>query len=180
VLAVAGLLWAFKAAAIMIVQDQPPLAFELGLALLPVGIIGLYVAIDTSRRFEKAGLTLAALGLSGLVLAALYSLIPGAQISSEEEFLFPYSFFFLLLGSVSGFLALAVLGIAFFRARYNLGSWRSIPLLVALLPLPLAVTGIIHFELPVLLIGVAWMALAYFLVRITSWKVKNTGQPAAG
>lgn len=178
-LASAGLLWAFKAAAIMITDDQPPLAFELGQVLFPVGIVGPYLAIDTSRRLAKLGLTLAALGLIGLVLAILYSLIPGANISSAEEFIFPFSLF-ISIGSASSFLALVILGVAFFRARYDLGYRRAIPLIVALLPLPLAVTGIIHFEMPIFLIGIAWMALAYFLARIASWKVKNAGNPVAG
>lgn len=99
-LASAGLLWAFKAAGIMITDDQPPLALELGGVLFPVGITGLYIAVDASRRLEKIGLMLAALSLIGLVLAILYSLIPGAQISSAEEFIFPISLF-ILMGSAS-------------------------------------------------------------------------------
>src|SRR5688572_11002898 len=89
-LASAGLLWAFKAAAIMMTDEQPPLAFALGAILFPVGIVGLYIAIGTPRRLEKIGLMLASLSLIGLVLACLYSLIPGAQISSAEEFIFPF------------------------------------------------------------------------------------------
>ena len=39
----------------MITHDQPPLALELGQVLFPVGIVGLYFPIDTSRRLEKIG-----------------------------------------------------------------------------------------------------------------------------
>ena len=161
-LASAGLLWAFKAGAIMITDDQPPLALELGQLLFPVGILGLYFMIDRLGRLEKIGLTLAALGFVGSILAILYPLLPDAQISSGEEFVLPYSLF-VLAGSAGGFLALIVLGLAFFRARTDLGYWRITPLIVALLPFPLAVTGIIHLEIPIFLIGLMWMVLAYFL-----------------
>lgn len=178
-LASAGLLWAFKAVAIMITDDQPPLAFALGQVLFPVGIVGLYVAIDRPGRLDNIGLTLAALSLVGTVLGMLYLFIPGAQVPSAEEFAFPISLF-IVMGTVSGFLALVILGVAFFRASSYLGYWRSIPLIVALLPLPLVVTGRIHFEMPIFLIGIAWLALAYFLALIASWKVKNANNPVAG
>lgn len=84
------------------------------------------------------------------------------------------------MGAASGFLALVILGVGFRRARQDLGFWRMLPLIVALLPLPLALTGIIHFELPLLLIGITWMALAYFLARIASLKVTNAITPEAG
>ena len=177
-LASAGVLWAFKAAAIMITGDQPPIAFELGQALFAAGVAGLYFVIDTSRSLARIGLIVAASAFAGLVLAFFYSLIPGAEVSSEEEFLFPYSLL-ILIGSTGGFLALLLLSVSFFRARYDLGYRRSVPLLVAVLPLPLAVTAILHFEMPIFLIGITWVVLAYFLAWMVSQNVRNTSNPAA-
>lgn len=162
----AGLLWAFKAGAIILTTDQPALALELGLVLFPVGILGLYFMIDRLGTLEKIGLTLAVLGFIGSILAILYPLLPDAQTSSGEEFVLPYSLF-VLAGSASGFLSLIFLGLAFFHVRTDLGHWRITPLIVALLPFPLAMTSIIHLEIPILLIGLLWMVLAYFLVRVS-------------
>lgn len=175
----AGLLYTYKAMAIVFTDKQPPLVFELAQVLMPIGVVGLYLAIEGSRWLEKIGLMLAALGFFGSISAILYTLIPGARISSSDEFFFPFSLF-VLAGSVGSFLALAVLSVAFYRARHDLGFWRCFPLIMALLPLPLAVTGIIHIELPMFLIGMVWMTLAYFLARLANWNGKNAGSPAAG
>jgi len=135
--------------------------------------------IDRLARLEKIGLTMAVVGIAGSILAILYPLVPNAQTSSGEEFVLPYSLF-VLTGSAGGFLALIFLGLAFFRARTDLGQWRIIPLIIALLLFPLAVTGIIHLEIPIFLIGLMWMILAYFLVRVASINVSSAGHPATG
>lgn len=171
-LAVAGLSWSFKAAAIMVTGDQPTLTFELGQFLFPIGTAGIYLTINRPRRLEKIGLMLAILGFVGSVLALLYSLLPGAQISTGEEFVFPSSLF-VLIGSAGGFVALLLLGIAIMRTEKHWGRWRTVPVIVALIPLPLIVTSAIHFEMPIFLIGIAWLLLAYGLWRIESKRSFN-------
>jgi hypothetical protein len=60
-----------------------------------------------------------------------------------------------LLGGVGVFIAMLALGIAY----YNPGRpFRRtiIPLFAALVPVPAAITGFIHAELPILLIGLSW------------------------
>jgi len=167
-LAVAGLLWSFKAVSIMVTGYQPVLALEMGQLLFPIGIIGIYLTLDKPRNFEKIGLMLAVLGLTGSLLGLLYPLLPGAQISTGEEFLFPYSLF-VLIGSAGGFVALLLLGITILRSGKQWNRWQTVPVIVALIPLPLIATGLIHIEIPIFLIGVAWLLLAYGL-----WQVTNT------
>ncbi len=123
-------MWSFKAAAIMVTGDQPPLTFELGQLLFPIGALGIYLTFESPRRLEKAGLALAVLGIAGSTLALLYPLVPGVEFSPSEDFVFPYSLF-VLAGGVGGFLSLILMGIAFFRSRRDLGvdelfpfSWR--------------------------------------------------------
>jgi len=161
-LALGGLLWSFKAAAIIVTGDQPPLTFELGQLLFPIGAVGFYMTFERPRRLEKAGLVLAVLGIAGSMLALLYPLLPGVEFTPSEDFVFPYSLF-VLAGGVGGFLSLILIGIAFFRRRRDLGNSRAVPVLVALIPIPVLITGVIHFEMPIFLIGIGWMALAYFL-----------------
>ena len=163
--AMAGFLWCAKAATIMVTGYQPPLTFELGQLLFHVGIVGMYLAFHRPHRLAKTGLVLALLSLVGSLLGLLYPLFPGAQISTGEEFVFPYSLF-VSIGSVGGFLALLSIGIAILRTGSYWNRWRTVPVIVALVPLPLFATAIIHFELPIFLIGISWLLLAYGLWRV--------------
>lgn len=61
--------------------------------------MGVYLTLDRPHRLEKSGLVLALLSLVGSLLGLLYPLLPGAQISTGEEFILPYSLF-VLIGSV--------------------------------------------------------------------------------
>jgi hypothetical protein len=160
----AGALWCVKASAIILTGDQPSLTFELGQLMFPIGAIGLYLTCDVPRRAEKSGLILAIVGLAGSLLALLYPLLPGARVSTGEEFLFPYSFF-VLIGSLGGFMALLVLGFAILRRGGAWGPWRRLPAIVATLPLLLLPSGALNFELPILLIGVSWIVLGFGLWR---------------
>ena len=81
---------------------------------------------------------LAILGLVGSLLGLLYPLLPGAQISTGEEFIFPFSLF-VLIGSIGGFVALLLIGIAILRPENCWNRWRTVPVIVALMPLPLIV-----------------------------------------
>ena len=165
-------MWSFKAAAIMVTGDQPPLTFELGQLLFPIGALGIYLTFESPRRLEKAGLALAVLGIAGSTLALLYPLVPGVEFSPSEDFVFPYSLF-VLAGGVGGFLSLILMGMAFFRSRLDLGNRRAVPMLVALIPIPLLFTGVVHFEMPIFLIGISWLALAYFL-----WSLSDSSELA--
>ena len=167
-LIVAGLSWCIKAGTIIVTGYQPPLTFELGQLLFPVGIIGIYLTFDRPHRLEKSGLVLAILSLVGSLLGLLYSLLPGAQISTGEEFIFPFSLF-VLIGSVGGFVALLLIGIAILRTGTYWNRWRTVPVIVALVPLPLIATVVIHLEIPIFLTGMAWLLLAYGL-----WRVANS------
>lgn len=161
----AGALWCIKAGAILLTGDQPALTFELGQLIFPIGAIGLFLTCEHQGRLERTGLALAVLGLTGSLLALLYQLVPGAEVSTDEEFLFPYSLF-VLVGSLGGFVALLLLGIAILRTRGAWGDWRPMPALVAALPMLVIPAGAVHIELPIFLIGLSWLVLAYGLWRV--------------
>ncbi len=177
--AVAGLIWAIKAGAIMVTGVQPPALIELGQLLFPVGIIGIYRTLDRPQALEKTGLVLAIISLAATLAGWLYSLLPGAQVPTGEEFVFPTSLF-LLIGSVGGFVAFVLIGIAVLRTGKSWNNWRKAPIIVALLPLPLIATAVVHFEFPIFLIGVAWLVLAYGLWRVAnSNEFSETNRPVA-
>ena len=166
-LAVAGSLWFIKAGTILVTGYQPPLALELGQVFFSAGIIGIYLTFERPHRLERTGLMLALLSLVGAALGLLYPLLPGAQISTSEEFIFPYSLF-VLIASIGGFVALLVMGVAVLRSGKQWNRWQTVPVTVALIPLPLIATGLIHIELPIFFIGLTWVLLAYSLWRATN------------
>ena len=167
-LAVAGLLWCIKAGTIIVMGYQPPLSFELGQILFSAGIIGIYLTFDRAHRLEKIGVVVAILSLVGAVSGLFYPLLPGAQISTGDEFIFPYSLL-VLIGSIGGFAALLIMGIAILRSGKQWKRWQTVPMIVALSPIPLIATGLIHIEIPIFFIGLAWLLLAYGL-----WQTANT------
>ena len=178
-LGVAGVLWCIKASTIMVTGYQPPLALELGQVLFSAGIIGIYLTFERPHRLERTGLVVVLLSLVGAVLGLLYPLVPGAQISTGEDFVFPYSLF-VLIGSVGSFVALFVLGIAILRSGKQWNRWQTVPMTVALIPLPLIATGLIHIEMPIFFIGVAWLLLACGLWRVsTTSAFSQDNQPIA-
>jgi hypothetical protein len=167
-LSVAGLSWCIKAGTIIVMGYQPPLTFELGQLLFPVGIVGIYLTCYRPHRLEKTALVLAIFSLVGALLGLLYPLVPGAQISTSDDFVFPYSLF-VLIGSIGSFVALLLIGIAILRSENDWNRWRTVPVIVALIPLPLVATGLIHIEIPIFLTGSAWLLLACGL-----WRVANS------
>ena len=158
-LAVAGLLWCVKAGVILATGHQPPLAFELGQIVFPLGMIGFAGALPRAGRLGNAGLGLAFLGLLGALLALLYPLVPGVQISTNATFVFPYSLF-VLVGTVGGFAGLLLVGMQILGTDFLVRPWHRVPLIVGLLPLPLMGTALVHMELPILFIGITWLILA--------------------
>ncbi len=120
----------------MATGNQPARSFELRQILFPFGAFGLYFISQRPQGLLRIGLVLALLAFRSSMFALLYPLVPGSVIPPEEQFILPYSLF-VLLGGVGGFLGLALIATAFWQAGGSLGRQRAIPLIVALLPLPL-------------------------------------------
>ncbi len=76
---------------------------------------------------------------------------------------FPFNVTYLLAG-LAIFVGLVFLGIAALRANVLPGRWRTLPLIVGLSSLlPVWILGSIHLEVPIVVLGVAWMLLGYVL-----------------
>jgi hypothetical protein len=174
-LAAAGGIWCVKAGSILATGNQPALTFELGQLLFPVGVLGAFLTVRAPGRLAKAGAALAAISIVGSALALVYPLVPGAEISTGEDFVFPYSLF-VMTGSLGAFTGLFLVGIAIWRTVDPESRWRSQPLIVSLAPLPLAVTGVVDIEVPILGIGVTWLWLAHGLWREAAARVAG-GRP---
>jgi hypothetical protein len=160
-----GVLWVIKAATILATGYQPPQIFELAQVLFALGLLGLWGRLARPAIWlAKAGAALAAVALASRLGASLYERLPGAVISTGEEFVVPYSPM-VLLGAAGVYLGLILLGTATARTRGLPAPWHLIPLGVGAAFGPLALTGVIHVELPILLMGLAWMLAGAALWR---------------
>lgn len=158
-----GVLWVIKAGAIMVTGFQPPLIFELGQLFFTIGLVGLYDRLEgRAGSLGWAGLFLVLIAIASLTGLAGYSLWPGAELPAEEAFVFPVSLFY-LCAAAGTFGGLILLGVAAWRAGSISRSRRTLPLAVGLLPVPAAISGLLHEELPILLLGVGWMLLGYLI-----------------
>ncbi len=158
---IAGLCWIIKATVILVADYQPPLIFEIAPLLFALGLLGLYVRIRPPvSRTGTIGMVVVSIAFVARVAATLYEVIPGARISTGEDFVFPYSLF-VLVGMLGIFLGLLLLGVAILRTQGLPPPWHVLPLGVGVLAILVFVTGILHIELPILLIGCLWTLLGY-------------------
>jgi hypothetical protein len=65
-----------------------------------------------------------------------------------------------MVASAGGLVGLAMVGAAWWRVSGARWRGRAVPLAAGLVPLPAALTALLHVEWPILLIGPAWVAAA--------------------
>ena len=171
---VAGVCWVIKSGGILLTGEQPPLLFDAALMLFPVALIGLYAALGRGSGWIAAygfGLALAATA-SALVMgiAALFGPDDWQPDGDSVTILTP----FIAVAGFGTFAALLLLGLAARRATALDPRWRILPLAVAVSAVPLMVSGSVLelgnerlVELPVLLLGAAWVAIGGVLARAT-------------
>ena len=161
-----GLLWVIKAASILLSGYQPPLIFEIAPMLLACGLLGLYLRLGArASGWGKAGVALAVLAFFIRLSTTLYEATPSAIIPTGETFEFPYSLF-VLIGAVGVFIGLILLGVDVWRARLFPSPTHYVPLTAGLLIWPLSVSGLLHLEIPVLVIGLLWIWVGYIILRV--------------
>jgi hypothetical protein len=184
--ALGGVAWVTKAGAILATGSQPPFAFEVGVPLFAIGLVGLYFSHSSDARagrLARWGLVLALVSLAATISAGVgWLLFPG--LAPEGEEFAPLSIP-IVLAATSLLSALALLGLSVRRARLLPGVWRNLPLAMAIALPPLilafaAVAAIIEaavggrdtgdrvFEIPILLFGASWVVLGYRLARPSS------------
>jgi len=156
-----GACWAVKALAILATGNQPPLLFEVAPALFVVALIGLHA------RLESRGGLPGTIGLVFAVLSGLFALV-GLVLPSAPggESFSPWIF-----GAfIANLASLVLLGIAARRSGALPGRVSLLPLALGVSTLPLiAVGGALEsvnerlLEVPLVLIGVAWIWLGYLI-----------------
>lgn len=157
---VGGLLWVVKGGAILLTGHQPPVVFEAAMPLFAVGLLGLHA------RFDRRG---GPLGTTGVLVA--YAALASAVIA----LIMPLAPFIAVAGFGS-FLGLVLLGSAALQARVFHPPWRALPLAMGLGgPILILAGGGLALiserllEIPLVLVGLAWMLLGYAVLV-----VKNT------
>jgi hypothetical protein len=152
-----------KAGVILLTGTQPPLLFEMAPVFFAVGLFGLHASIGRNGGLP-AELGRALAGVSGVLAGvALVTELGAATSESYSPVIFG--------AFLANLAALILLGIAARRANVFGGPATSLPLAIGLSTLPLlAVGGALEsiserlLELPVIVIGSAWIGTGYFLL----------------
>jgi hypothetical protein len=149
---IGGLCWVLKGVVIMLIGEQPPYVFEVAPVFFALAAAGLYVRLQ-GRGGRTALIGLYAAFVSGLLAVtdiALYAM--GAVGEATEDTFSPTTFgsFLALITS------LILLGIPHMKATRLSPTWRSLPLAIGILTIPLvgigaALEAFDHrlFELPI-------------------------------
>jgi hypothetical protein len=154
---VGGLMWVVKGGAILLTGQQPPVVFEAAMPLFAVGLLGLYARLD-----GRGG----PLGRAGALVA--YAALASAAI----VLMAPLAPFFAVAG-FGPFLGLVLLGSATLQARVFPSPWSALPLAMGLGgPLLILAGGGLALiserllEIPIVLVGLAWMLLGYAVLVV--------------
>lgn len=179
-----GLGWVLKGGTIMLAGPQW-LEWGLGGGLLfPLGLLGLHALLNgRGGRLGRIGGWLAyiaaALLLVSVAGAILTAVFTGEFTSPALPFMLTIVTSFLCM-----FASLVLLGIATLRAKVLPPRWRALPLAGSILAVPLMVLGGVleslserYAEIPIVVVGLAWMVLGYLIWYSAS--VKAT-QPSHG
>lgn len=164
--ALGGFAWTVKGAVTVATGDEPPYAYTVGLALLPLALLGLRALLPSGRATGVVAAA-AAVAVAAVVAGALATALgPPAWRDVREETFTPVSA--TILATALGTLVASVaFGVAAWRARTFPDAGRGFPLALALgSPLLVASSGLLEslhprlFEVPILLVGLGWIALA--------------------
>ncbi|MDQ3303746.1 MAG: hypothetical protein ACR2HO_12595 [Rubrobacteraceae bacterium] len=126
-----------------------------------VALVALYLHLgDRDGRLGRIGGLLAYLAVALSAANAPYSLF-FAEKAPQTPFPFNIT---ILTASLAIFLGLMLLGIVTSRAGILSAHWRILPLMIRLLALlPVWILALVYVELPVVVLGFAWVLLGYLL-----------------
>jgi hypothetical protein len=154
---VGGLLWVVKGGSILLTGQQPPVVFEAAMPLFAAGLLGLHARLDgRGGALGKAGVLVA---YAALAAAATFLITPLAP--------------FIVVAGFGPFLGLVLLGSATLQARIFPPRWSALPLVIGLGgPLLVLAGGGLALiserllEIPIVLVGLAWMLLGYSVLVV--------------
>ena len=160
---VSGLMWVVKGGAILLTDQQPPVVFEAAMPLFAVGLLGLHARLDgRGGPVGKAGVLVAYAALAAAAIVLVAPLAP-----------------FYAVAGFGPFLGLALLGSATLRARVFRPPWSALPLAMGLGGTLLILAGgalaLINerlLEIPIVLVGLAWMLLGYSVLVVNGTTVQ--------
>ncbi len=166
-----GALWSVKGSAVMLGSQEPDL-FVVAQLFFAIGLLGLHARLAGSGGSPgRIGGFLAYVAVVLSAINVLYSLF-FAEDGPEPPF--PFSFTY-LVAALAIFVGLVFLGIAIWREKALPSHWRFLPLGIGLPALlPVWVLALIHLELPVVVLGLAWMLLGYILWTKRDEPVRQT------
>lgn len=155
-----GAMWIVKGGLIMLGAPDPDLFIPAQL-FFALGLLGLHTQLaERGGRSGRIGGGLAYVAVALSVVNVPYSVFFAEDWPQTP---FPFNFTYLLAG-LAIFVGLVFLGIATLRAGAPPGRWRILPLIVGLAALfPVWILAFIHLEVPVVVLGVAWMSIGYAL-----------------
>ena len=149
---VGGLMWVVKGGSILLTGQQPPVVFEAAMPLFALGLLGLHARLDGRRGpLGKAGVLIAYAALASAAIVLMTPLAP-----------------FYAVAGFGPFLGLVLVGSATLQARIFPSPWSALPLALGLGgPLLILAGGGLALinerllEIPIVLVGLAWMLLGY-------------------
>ena len=163
-----GLLWVVKGGIIMLGGAQPPWIFEFAPGLFSLGLLGLRAALGPSpgRAGIVGGVMAYLTGGLWAITMPIYALVPGAVRAGS----FGPVNALILVTFLTNLSALVLLGIAARRCRVLPPRWSWLPIVLGTVAFPLIVAGgalaVLNqrlVELPVVVVGAAWMLLGYLI-----------------
>ena len=154
---VGGLMWVVKGGAILLTGQQPPVVFEAAMPLFAVGLVGLHARLEgRGGPLGKAGVLVAYTALASAAIVLMRPLAP-----------------FYAVAGFGPFLGLVLLGSATLQARVFPSPWSALPLAIGLGgPLLILAGGGLALiserllEIPIVLVGLAWMLLGYSVLVV--------------
>ena len=160
---VGGLLWVVKGGSILITGQQPPVVFEAALPLFALGLLGLRARLEgRGGPLGKAGVLVA---YAALAAAALVFVAPLPPLYAVAGF--------------GPFLGLVLVGAAILQAGVFRPPWSALPLAMGLGgPLLILAGGGLALmserllEVPIVLVGLAWMLLGYSVLVVSGATVQ--------
>jgi hypothetical protein len=149
---IGGLMWIIKGVSILLTGDQPPVVFEAAMPLFAVGVVGLGARLGELRGpLGMVGVVVACAAAASAVVAFLTELAP-----------------FIAIAGFGPFLGLILVGSAALQARIFPSPWNTLPLSIGLGGPVLILAGgglaLINerlLEVPIVIIGLAWVLLGY-------------------
>jgi hypothetical protein len=152
-----GLMWVVKGGSILLTGLHPPAVFEAAIPLFAGGLLGLHARLEgRGGPLGKAGVLVAYAALASAAIVLMTPLAP-----------------FYALAGFGPFLGLVLVGSATLQARVFPSPWSALPLAMGLgAPLLILAGGGLALiserllEIPIVLVGLAWMLLGYSVLVV--------------